>query len=450
MPGIAERLAELVSKSTEMKTRMTELSQQCDGDVSKLSTEELREFDGLNADLDPIERDITRYQGMQRAASTAKSIDMSLGTDPDRATRVRYGDFNQKSNLPKGTAFARATIAKARAIKAHASMTDAADFARKQWPDTPEVAVYLKANPGTGLSGNWAENLNTANTVEGDFIELLRPETVIGKLNLRPAPFNVKMIRQTAGSTVGWVGRAAAKPVGDQTYDTVTVPQSKIAGIVVLTDDQIMSSHIDSVEAVRRDMVAQIAQFADQQFLDPSVATVTDVNPASVTNGVNDVPSNGPLADDLRADIYALLNRFGAARIGLGGVALVMSSFVASGISMLTNSLGQPEFATMNVDGGTLRGLRVIVSDNIPGSSSSSIIVAIKEDSVLLAQSGGIKVDMSRDATLDMAGGNSPTYSLFQKNSVALRTEWWVSWIKARTAAVQYISGAAYAPQPAA
>jgi HK97 family phage major capsid protein len=447
MNGIAEKLIELEAKREEKTKRMTELTTQCDSDFKKLPEDEQREFDTLVAELGPLDRDITRYQGVQRAASSAKPVDP--GFDPERSTRVRNGDFNPKSNLPKGTAFVRATLIKAKAIKSHSSMADAAEYARKMWPDTPEVALYLKANPGTGLSGNWAEPLNVINTVEGDFIDLLRPATVLGRLNLRPAPFNVKMIRQTSGSTVNWVGRAAAKPVGEMAFDTVTVPQSKIAGIIVLTDDQIMSSHIDSVEATRRDMVAQVAQFADEQFLDPAVGAVADVNPASVTNGVTPVTSNGATAADVRADIFALLNKFAAARIPLGGVSLVMSSFVASGISMLTNAFGQPEFPTLNVDGGTLRGLRVVISDNIPGDSTSSIIVAIKEDSVLLAQSGGIKVDMSREATIDMAGGNTPAYSLWQKNSVGLRTEWWVSWVKARDEAVQYVNGAAYAPQPA-
>ena len=113
---------------------------------------------------------------------------------------------------------------------------------------------------------------------------------------------------------------------------------------------------------------------------------------------------------------------------------------------MMNNALGQPEFPDVSVAGGSLRGYNVIVSDNVFGNSTSSIIIAIKQSEVLLAQSGGIRVDMSRDATIDMSGGNSPTYSLFQKNSVALRGEWWVSWKKARPQAVQYISGAAYAP----
>jgi HK97 family phage major capsid protein len=446
MQGIAERLSEREGQRVEKSARMQELTTKCDGDFNTLTADEQREFDGLNAEVEQLDRDIARYRGSLRAANQAKAIPTSAGTDPETAFRVRSGDFKPTHNLPKGTLWTRATIMKARAIKMHMSLSDAADWAKKEWPDTPEVAIYIKANPGTGASGNWAEPLNAVNTVDNDFIALLRPATIIGKLPLRPSPFNVKMIRQTGGSTVGWVGKAAAKPVSELAYDTVQVDQSKVAGIIVLTDDQIMTSHIDSVEATRMDLVAQIAQFADEQFTDPSVAAVSGTNPASVTNGVTAVASGGATADDLRADLHKLLNRFTAASIPLSGIYFVMSSFVASGASMLTNSLGQPDFPDLTVEGGRLRGFPVIVSDSVGGSSSSSNLIAVKASEVLLAQNGGVRVDMSRDATIDMAGGNSPTFSLFQKNAVALRAEWWVSWQKARAEAVQYISGANYAP----
>jgi len=63
-----------------------------------------------------------------------------------------------------------------------------------------------------------------------------------------------------------------------------------------------------------------------------------------------------------------------------------------------------------------------------------------------LADDGGVSIDASREATLDMAGGNTPTFNLFQKNCVAIRAERWIRWQKRRSMAVQLISGAAYNP----
>ncbi len=57
-----------------------------------------------------------------------------------------------------------ATLAKA---NCRGSNADAVNYAKHMWPKYPEVVDYLqKANPGTGASGNWAENLNIPNFVE--------------------------------------------------------------------------------------------------------------------------------------------------------------------------------------------------------------------------------------------------------------------------------------------
>src|SRR4029077_7738041 len=116
------------------------------------------------------------------------------------------------------------------------------------------------------------------------------------------------------------------------------------------------------------------------------------------------------------------------------------------GLAFLTNALGNAEFPNMTVEGGSLRGMNVIVSDAVPHDSSGGLIIAIKSSEVFLAQNGGIRVDMSRDATIDMAGGNAPTYSLFQKNSLALRAEWWGAGEKGRAEAREYIPGPDYQP----
>src|SRR4029077_20822333 len=124
----------------------------------------------------------------------------------------------------------------------------------------------------------------------------------------------------------------------------------------------------------------------------------------------------------------------------------IMSSFVAWGLAGLRTTLNARIFPNVSITGGDIDGMKVIVSNNVGGDSSGSNIIAVIPSLILLAQNGGIKVDLSDQATVDMAGGNSPTYSLWQKNSIGLRCEWFVSWKKATDEAAQYISGAAYAP----
>lgn len=446
MRGIPDQIAAIESERAQVATRIEELRTKCNDDPDELEQAEQQDLDRLGDELGTFDAKLRRLHTMQGTIAKAVPISQATGTDPERASRVRAGDFQMKSNLKPGTMFARAAHAKVFGIKNHWSMSETAAYAAKLWPDTPMVGMYLKANPGTGAAGNWAEPLNPVNTVEGEFIAELRPATVVGRLGLRPAPFNTKMIVQgPASSSANWVGNAAAKPVGEGVYDTVEIGRDKIAEIIVLTQDQIMSSAINSVEATRMDLIARVAQFADEQFLDPSVADGAN-NPASILNGVDDVASGGSTGEDLLHDINALMNRFIAYNIPLSNVTLIVSSYIAMGIGGIRNALGQRFFPDVNVNGGTIDGIRVIVSNNVGGSSSGSNIVAVIPNLILLADNGGIKVDLSDQATVDMAGGNSPTFSLWQKNAVGLRCEWFVSWAKAHPAAAQYISGAAYAP----
>ncbi len=71
-----------------------------------------------------------------------------------------------------------------------------------------------------------------------EFIELLRPVTILGRLTAtQPIPFNTKIPHQTAGATAGWVGEGLSKPVSKLALDTVTVPWAKVAMICVITQE---------------------------------------------------------------------------------------------------------------------------------------------------------------------------------------------------------------------
>ena len=90
-----------------------------------------------------------------------------------------------------------------------------------------------------------------------------------------------------------------------------------------------------------------------------------------------------------------------------------------------------------------LDGIPALVSNSAP----AGYIIFIEAGEILLADDGTVRLDASNQATIDLAGGSSPTTSLWQNNLIALRAERWVNYKKRRTAAVTMISGAAYGPQ---
>lgn len=429
-----------------------------------LDAAQQEEYDNLQADVEAIDKHLTRLKAME--ALTAKSATPVAGNTPQQASDARAGRIEVKNvNLPKGTAFTRYVKALA---TARGNAMQAAEMA-KQWREsTPEVEVVLKSAvaAGTTTDSNWAKPLVEYQNMIGEFAELLRPATIIGRIpGIRRVPFNIKIPRQTSGSSVNWVGEAKPKPVSALAFDQITLGTAKAAGIVVITEELARASSPDAEAVVRQDLIAQTAQFLDLAFVDPSKAAVNGVSPASITNGVTPIIASGNTADDLRADAKAAIAAFLTANMSLAGACWIMTETELVAISLLTNALGQPEFPGLglNDDGtvvGRFMGLPVIASENIPAQSvvvgppaiaAGSRILLVKANEILLADDGQTVVDVSREASLQMdSSPDSPAtastvfVSLWQQNMVGIRAERWINWAKRRANVVQMITGTNY------
>jgi HK97 family phage major capsid protein/HK97 family phage prohead protease len=430
-------IKELREERTEKAARMAELGGLFEEEAHDVTDAERAEFDVLASEIKSLDDDIRIAQAHQIKAGTAKPV---VGSSPSAAARSRGNDVSMKSNLPKGTAFTRYVIAMA---NGRGSISDALEFA-KRWKDsTPEVSDFIKAVPGTyqGGSGTWGSELVWP--VMQEFLDLLMPETILGKISgFNTVPFNTRIVEHTAGALVDWVGEGSNKPVSDNAFEAFNLAIHKAAGIVVFSEELLRLSNPNAETKIRSDLVKQMSRFLDVQFIDPTVTATAGENPASVTQSVTPVPASGTDADAFRADTRALRAGMRAANIGLSGTYLVMNGGIADALADMVNNLGQPEFPTITSMGGTYRGANIVVSDSVPLTSSGSIVVLLKPSEILLADDSVTRVDASREATIDMGGDE--VVNLWQQNLIAIRAERWITWLKAREAAVQYISGANY------
>jgi len=413
-----------------------------DGATDATLPEERRdEYDGLALDVKDIDAHLVRARDLEKlTASSATRIVGQNGTPTTNGARV----VSIKSNLPPGTAFIRAACAK---LVCNGNVNEAAEYAKRWESTTPEVALYLKAAiaPGTTTDATWAQPLVNQN-IANEFLELLRPATILGKIpGLRVVPFNCKVPAQTAGGTYGWVGENKPKPVTKLAFSAETLAISKAAGIIVLTEELVRLSNPAAEDLVRRDMIAGIAQFLDSQFIDPAVAAVAGVNPASITNGA---PNAAATANPL-ADIMALVSHFAANGISVDGVTFIMSPANALALSFRTNLDGSPQFPGVGLSGGSYRGLNFVTS-NTAGTN----VIALQPSLVLFADDGGVTIDASREASLQMdsapaspADATTVFVSLWQSNCVGLRAERFVNWKRANANAVKYLTATAY-PAP--
>ena len=380
--------------------------------------------------------------------------------DPESASQARAGVAAtvKMPAVPKGTGFVRYTMALAIG-KGDIMQAERIAAGNERWrTETPEVEGVLKAAvaAGTTTDPTWAGPLVQYQNLAAEFVEYLRPMTIIGRIpGLRRVPFKIKIPRQTGAASVGWVGEGRVKPISALAFDSITLDISKIAGIVVLTDELVRLSSPAAEGLVRDELAAAIVQYMDSQFVDPAKAA-TDVSPASITNGVTPIPASGTTGSALRTDVRALMASFLDSNMQLQNATWIMTQQTALGIALMQNALGQAEFAGISMQGGTFLGLPVVTSEGVPQSGGSPAdgfpIILVNAGDVLLADDGQVMIDASREASLQMdnAPDSPPTgatnlLSLWQHNMMAIKAERYINWAKRRADCVGYISGAKYA-----
>jgi len=436
MQTYSEQIAALETSRAAALASMTDLMTQATSKGTTLDPTQASEYDAQSIRVKSIDADLTRVRELE-SFNVAHAVAVPGPPTPRPVIQVR-------ANVPKGTAFVRAACA---LLACKGNRHEAAQYAA-QWNDsTPEVALYLKAAvaPGTTTDATWAAPLVNP-TLVSDFLELLRAATVVDRIvNLRKVPFNCKVPSQTAGGTYGWVGEMKPKPVTKLAFTADSLGINKVAGIIVLTDELVRLSNPSAEDLARKDMIAGIAAFIDQQFLDPAVAAVAGVNPGSITNGA---PTAAATTNPL-ADIMGLINHFATNNIPVDGLAIVMSPSNALSLSFRTTLDGSPVFPGLTMDGGNYKGIQFITS-NVAGTN----VVALQPQYVLMADEGGVTIDASREASLQMdsapaspADATTVMVSLWQMNCVGLRAERFITWKRANANAVKYLTAAAY-PAP--
>lgn len=458
----AAQIAAFETKRAALVAANDTLMEKAATDGTTFDAAQTEEFDGNQADIDAIDAHLKRLKAAEKSSGAAATPVEGGNAAEASASRGGTRIEVKGANLPKGTSFTRYAMALARS---KGNLMQAAEIA-KGWADsTPEVETVLKAAVAAGTTTDtaWAKPLVEYQNMTSEFAELLRPATIIGRIpGLRRVPFEIKIPRQTGGSSVGWVGEGKPKPVSALAFDQVTLGRAKTAGIVVITDELARASSPSAEQVVRDDLVAQTAQFLDSQFVDPTKAAVAGVSPASITNGVTPVVASGTDADAVRRDAKALMAKFLGANLSLAGAVWIMTEMQALGLALMTNPLGQPEFPGLAINGasgGTFMGLPVVLSENVPSNAGTgnpvtgagTRIILAKASEILLADDGETVLDVSSEASLQMestptspADANTVLVSLWQHNMVGIRAERYINWGKRRPGAVQFIDSANY------
>ncbi|MFN6950969.1 MAG: phage major capsid protein [Albidovulum sp.] len=439
------------AKAGELETLMT------GSEGETLDAEAGDAADALTNEIKSIDTHLKRLRIVESVkASGAKPITSVEKAEDASAQRGGHVAVKVKQKLQPGIAFARFARVKALArLDGESPRT----VARELYGEDSDVfGLVSKAAVPAGATTTWAANLvGDETSAFADFIEFLRPMTILGRFgangvpSLRRVPFRTPLIGQTGGGAGYWVGEGKAKPLTSFDFSRTTLEPLKVANIAVVTEEVLRDSSPSAEMIVRDGLAAALRERLDTDFINPAKSASSGVSPASITNGISPISATGTGdADDVRTDIQALFQAFIDANNPPTSGVWIMSSSLALSLSLMLNPLGQPEFPGINMMGGTFFGLPVIVSEYVPTITGGSYVALVNAQDIYMADDGGINVDMSREASLEMATdptmtADSPTeqttVSLWQTNAVGFRAERTINWARRRASAVALLSG---------
>ena len=454
---ITEQIASFEATRASKDAAMNDIMDAAAEKKETLDAEQKETYDTLASEVKEIDEHLVRLRAREvsiKAKAVAPSGASPAAASESRAHHVVVSTYQRP--MEKGIGFIRLMGAK---WLANIHQRNPAEIAKQLWPDQPDLELILRAPvaAGTTVDPTWAAPLVVATNLASEFVDLLVPATIIGRIpGLRRVPFNIKLPREVTGASVNWVGEGAIKPVSAMAFDSLSLPFHKVAGIVPITQELMMFSSPAAEGLIRDSLIRAIAFLTDRDFLDPAKALQVGVSPASVTNGVTPIQASGTTSAALLTDLGSLITAYTAANFDLGGLVLVMTPTQAWKIGAMLNALGQNMFAGIGQQGGTLMSIPVITSENIVAAGGSpadgSIIVALNAGDILLADDGGVTIDASKEASIQMdstpdspATASTVTVSAFQYNMVFIRAERFITWLKRRAGSVQYINGAKYA-----
>ncbi|EFJ8124630.1 phage major capsid protein, partial [Escherichia coli] len=188
--------------------------------------EEEEHYDNTAAEIRQVDAHLKRLRELETSkAATAQPVKQA--GNGNVATVASAPVIRVEQKLEKGIGFARfaKSLAAAKGVR-----SEALEVARRQYPDDSRLHHVLKSAVGAGTTTDpqWAGSLSEYQEYAQDFIDYLRPQTIIGRFGqggipaLRQVPFNIRVHAQVSGGAAGWVGEGKARPLTKFDFESIT------------------------------------------------------------------------------------------------------------------------------------------------------------------------------------------------------------------------------------
>ncbi len=452
----AEQVAALKATREKKFEELKAVAQKGADESRSMDNAEQEAFDTLQEEIDRIDGDIRRLSVL--ADMDKKTIEPVEKDAKSQEPAQRGIDIQLKKteSVEKGIGFAR--YARVKALSKLEGMP-ALDIAQALYPNHGALhdAFGKAAVPAASTTDiDWAKPLLLdSGAFFADFIEFLRPMTIIGQVSdkLRSLPFDTPVLVQTEGGAAQWVKEGHAKPLTSWKYDTVRLAPRKVAAIAAATKETLKRASASADVLIRDELARACAKALDERFIATTAGTA-NTSPDGVLHEATVLQtvltgSGSHGSDGIRCDIAEFMGALVDANLSLAGAFWLMSERTAINLSMITNLAGGAAFPGITPQGGTLAGLPVITSQYVPDVTAGQTVALVKGDEIFLGDEGGVEVSMSDQASLVMAddaassmNSTTPTatsvVSMFQTNSVAFLVERTMTWKKRRSEAAVY------------
>lgn len=272
-----------------------------------------------------------------------------------------------------------------------------------------------------------------------EYLNAVREKSVFGGMpEVRPVPFNKRMLARTNGVLGNFVAEFAPAPFQSVVLAGSTLESKKVVVLIATTDEASRAESPAAEADLQTDCEIGCVGAIDQAFLDPTNAGGAAI-PAAVTHGAPTIAATGDAAADLKALVSAFAGDMSSAYI-------VTDPETATGLAMVRGPNGSFLFSEAGPRGGSILGIPLLVSRFSPRDSSGGQIALIDAFGIALAMDG---IELSQSGNTSLAMADSPTspaqmVSMFQTNTVALKAVIHANWENQRVGGVAVITGANY------